>query len=296
MEATAPDTITQLLSEIFQEIDTKDEGTISREQFRSLLEALGKSVSDAEYEDIIKRVDCDNTGSVEKEEFVAFMMTDYKDFVHGVEEEEEDSDFINSTRYSLFGDAKSISVKHLIDNVCKLERDYVDSETVKKLLMKSVAPSRTLQTLSVADYKSICQEAILEGKIDKAFKGLLTAQARYAKSHDDIAPVIEKEKEVEPNKSVSAWERIFKRETTPPSIKLEQKNVQSRVIHDLVDALEDKKTIETTTADRFKQLITEKSYTESQFRALILKAFKKEDPWLSSLLTKIYSARQCKEE
>uniref|UniRef100_A0A1Q3FT20 Putative calmodulin n=1 Tax=Culex tarsalis TaxID=7177 RepID=A0A1Q3FT20_CULTA len=68
------------LREAFTLFDTNGDGTISGAELSTVLRALGKNVSDAEVEELLKEVHTDDEGRIHFGDFVAMMTIRLKDF------------------------------------------------------------------------------------------------------------------------------------------------------------------------------------------------------------------------
>ncbi|KAL9702333.1 hypothetical protein quinque_005851 [Culex quinquefasciatus] len=68
------------LREAFTLFDTNGDGTISGSELSTVLRALGKNVSDAEVEELLKEVRTDDEGRIRFGDFVAMMTVRLKDF------------------------------------------------------------------------------------------------------------------------------------------------------------------------------------------------------------------------
>ncbi|EAT43328.1 AAEL005222-PA [Aedes aegypti] len=81
---TPPDKLSQdqieELREAFSLFDTNGDGTITCSELGTVLRSLGKNVSDAEVEELLKEVNVDHEGMIHFPDFVAMMSIRLRDF------------------------------------------------------------------------------------------------------------------------------------------------------------------------------------------------------------------------
>ncbi|XP_019554568.3 calmodulin-like isoform X2 [Aedes albopictus] len=68
------------LKEAFSLFDTNGDGTITSSELGTVLRSLGKNVSDAEVEELLKEVSVDHEGMIHFPDFVAMMSIRLRDF------------------------------------------------------------------------------------------------------------------------------------------------------------------------------------------------------------------------
>jgi Ca2+-binding EF-hand superfamily protein len=164
----------QLLEEIFDEFDVDGSRSIDDDEFRSLLESLGKIQTDTEFQDSLKRIERNEEKQIGPNEFIQFMFREYPEFTLGEEDEDEyDTTKSAFTFLTRTGDDPAVNSNELKEIFRYLEPDVGEYDAkngnviIQKLML--VADKDQSNEIDFKEFRDMVNTVLIKEKSQKLF-------------------------------------------------------------------------------------------------------------------------------